>query len=120
MKEIEQNFKNQNQFLDFEFLKNTGKPTTTSKQLHDEYVDGLDSVNFVTTVKILKLKVEYLLSQDIKYQKAQSETTNKVKHDDNKQLDVENQRSISNLKHNLELSQFMPHFQISKQQISSP
>ena len=121
MEEIKQNIRNQNKFSDFEFLNNTKKETIRSMQLYEEYNDGLDSINLVTTIETLKLKVEYLLSQDTKYQKVQNKTLNKDNQDSNKQLlNVASQRPNLNLMNNFELPQFTPHLELSQQQFISP
>ena len=107
-------------YFNFEFQTQINKPKITSKQLYGEYNNGLDSINLVTSIENLKLKVEYLLSQDPKYQKAQNKTPNKDNSEGNRQLDLANLKPRANLINNLEIPQLNPQLQLPQQKLASP
>ena len=117
--EIEQNVKKQINFHDLP--NNMNKAKSTIQQLVEEYNIGLDSTNLISSIKILKLKVEYLLSQDINYQQSQNEPRNNYNMAGNKQtMGIINLKPNLNLISKMEPSQFMPPPQLPNQHQISP
>ena len=102
-------------------FKNTLNSSKISPlELYNQYSNGLDSIDLTSSIEVLKLKVDYLLSQDLKYQKEKDKTQNKNRKSSINPFDNISQNIYRNIGQDFRLPSMISCSQLPQQQLISP